>query len=324
MTGIRADILSSTAVRDDFLDAVVALDQAPSGITASQVNQFLQTNFPQLRMQGIEQELNYYDLFVLWHVVAMSIPTPPGSGRNAAHRGAIFLPWHRPFLILLEQWMQIVLGKPDFGLPYWDWAADGDLPQSQQWQTVLWTSDYIGEARNQVVSGRVGQVRVRLEQDMSGTLLSVPPRPLERDAGRDQDPGNRSLPSTADVRGAMQEPLYDISPYSANSQGGHRNRLEGWINGPQLHNLVHVWVGGDMGPGTSPNDPVFFLNHCNVDRIWEAWMAQRGLVYVPGSGQGPVGHRIDDAMFALFGQTRTPAQVLDPSQWYEYDSLAVA
>ena len=21
-----------------------------------------------------------------------------------------------------------------------------------------------------------------------------------------------------------------------------------------------------------PNDPVFYLNHCNVDRIWEGWM----------------------------------------------------
>ena len=35
-----------------------------------------------------------------------------------------------------------------------------------------------------------------------------------------------------------------------------------------MHNLVHRWVGGSMGPGTSPNDPVFFLHHCNVDRIW--------------------------------------------------------
>ena len=289
MAATRANILSSTVVRDDFLDAVVALDQAPSGITASQVSQFFQSNFPQIQMSGTEQDLSYYDLFVLWHVVAMSIGTPPGSGRNAAHRGPIFLPWHRTFMILLEQWMQVVLDKPDFGLPYWDWAADGDLPESQQWQSVLWTSNYIGEARNQVLSGRVGQVRVRLWQDIFGTIWSVQPRPLERNAGRDQDPDNRSLSATADVRRALQEPLYDLQPYSANSPGGHRNWLEGWINVPQLHNLVHVWVGGDMGPATSPNDPVFFLNHCNVDRIWEAWMSQRGRVYGPGPGEGPVG-----------------------------------
>ena len=47
---------------------------------------------------------------------------------------------------------------------------------------------------------------------------------------------------------------------------GFSNALEGWINGPQLHNRVHVWVGGSMLINTSPNDPVFFVNHCNVDR----------------------------------------------------------
>src|SRR5829696_1697483 len=43
-----------------------------------------------------------------------------------------------------------------------------------------------------------------------------------------------------------------------------------------MHNQVHVWIGGDMGPATSPNDPVFYLNHCNVDRIWEAWLVNQG------------------------------------------------
>lgn len=25
---------------------------------------------------------------------------------------------------------------------------------------------------------------------------------------------------------------------------------------------------GDMGPATSPNEPLFFLHHANVDRVW--------------------------------------------------------
>ena len=70
-------------------------------------------------------------------------------------------------------------------------------------------------------------------------------------------------------------------------------------------------------------DPVFFLNHCNVDRIWEAWMAQHGRAYAPQPGDGPAGHRLDNAMFTLFGETRNPADVLDPEQWYVYDSLTV-
>ena len=78
-----------------------------------------------------------------------------------------------------------------------------------------------------------------------------------------------------------------------------------------------------MGPGSSPNDPVFFLNHCNVDRIWEAWMASRGRIYEPGAGQGPSGHRINDLMVAVLGDPLRPENVLDPTPWYSYDSLSV-
>ena len=41
--------------------------------------------------------------------------------------------------------------------------------------------------------------------------------------------------------------------------------------GSQLHNRVHLWVGGNMAPMTSPNDPVFFLHHCFVDKAWADW-----------------------------------------------------
>ena len=78
-----------------------------------------------------------------------------------------------------------------------------------------------------------------------------------------------------------------------------------------------------MLPGTSPNDPVFFLNHCNVDRIWESWMIRHGRTYEPENDvpDAPIGHRIDDDMIALLGQSFTPRQVLDTSAWYSYDVL---
>ena len=44
-----------------------------------------------------------------------------------------------------------------------------------------------------------------------------------------------------------------------------------------------------MGPGTSPNDPVFFLHHCNVDRLWARWQyAHPNAPYLP-AGDGPAG-----------------------------------
>jgi tyrosinase len=44
----------------------------------------------------------------------------------------------------------------------------------------------------------------------------------------------------------------------------------------QIHNNVHRAVGGQDGGGTmagpnSPADPVFFLHHANIDRLWAQW-----------------------------------------------------
>ena len=318
--GIRENILSSTQARDKFLDGMVALDTQLTDVMASDAYSFLRDNGVPITMEGIDQRLSYYDLFVLWHVSAMRLPIP-GAG-NRAHGGPVFLPWHRMYLGVLESWTQIVLGDDDYGLPYWDWAADGELDRNDQWRTELWTAAYLGEARNQVTSGKIAQMSVRLVADDAGTVWSVDPRPIERNAGRHPIPSFRSLPLQADVSAALQEPVYDQAPWSANASGGHRNQLEGWINGPELHNRVHVWIGGDMSPGTSPNDPAFFLNHCNVDRIWESWMVNHGRSYAPANG-GPVGHRIDDGMFALLGESLTPGQVLDPGGAFAYDSLTV-
>lgn len=66
-----------------------------------------------------------------------------------------------------------------------------------------------------------------------------------------------------------------------------------------------------------------FVNHCNVDRIWESWLTSHGRIYEPGNDEpaAPAGHRIDDAMIALLDASLTPRQVLDPGTWYSYDVL---
>ena len=91
------------------------------------------------------------------------------------------------------------------------------------------------------------------------------------------------LPTQMDVYNAFSFDLYD-SPYWDVFSRGFRNALEGWPNGPQLHNRVHVWVGGSMELTTSPNDPVFFLNHCNVDRLWALWQDLRFNIGYPADG----------------------------------------
>jgi tyrosinase len=44
------------------------------------------------------------------------------------------------------------------------------------------------------------------------------------------------------------------------------------------HSDVHLAVGGLMGHIiTAAQDPIFFLHHCNIDRLWNAWLAQKQL-----------------------------------------------
>jgi tyrosinase len=38
-----------------------------------------------------------------------------------------------------------------------------------------------------------------------------------------------------------------------------------------IHGPVHNAVGGDMATAHSPSDPLFFLHHANIDRLWAKW-----------------------------------------------------
>jgi hypothetical protein len=43
------------------------------------------------------------------------------------------------------------------------------------------------------------------------------------------------------------------------------------------HGIVHVLLGGWMGSvPTAAQDPIFYLHHCNLDRLWNLWLAQGG------------------------------------------------
>lgn len=52
-----------------------------------------------------------------------------------------------------------------------------------------------------------------------------------------------------------------------------------------IHNSGHVWVGGSMGSiPTAPADPVFWMHHAEIDRIWAAWQTAH-----PGQNPNLVG-----------------------------------
>ncbi len=51
----------------------------------------------------------------------------------------------------------------------------------------------------------------------------------------------------------------------------------------QIHNNVHLAVGGTMGGASSPADPLFFLHHANVDRLWADWQQDHSRARPPNS-----------------------------------------
>jgi len=86
------------------------------------------------------------------------------------------------------------------------------------------------------------------------------------------------------------------------------------------HNPSHTAGGGSGGGWLSAvpqavRDPIFFLLHCNVDRLWAKWQWTFGrftqtdvLTYspqgsYPGSGSPPPGHYLLDTMWPWNGIT---------------------
>lgn len=74
-----------------------------------------------------------------------------------------------------------------------------------------------------------------------------------------------------------------------------------------VHGAVHVWVGGTMGfIATAPADPIFWMHHANIDRLWWEW--QQG-----HAGENP----------NLTG-TGASSPVMDPWSWTEPQTRDIA
>jgi tyrosinase len=255
------NFLSATE-KQQFTDAVIAL-KAKAGGSAG----------------------NLYDGFVKTH----DDNVPYG------HFGPAFFAWHREFLLQFEQALQSIMNDQSIALPYWNWSAD----QGPPWP---FTRDFLGGNGQQGSNWQVTDGPFAYSTGKWPLLVrsSTEPYPyLVRQFGSSQQP-RRSLPTGTDVQAALQATPYDKSPWDTTSQSGLRNRAEGYIPAdgqPHMHSLVHMWVGGSMTTMTSPNDPVFWLHHCYMDKLWTDWqmMHQDQAQYLPDGGAAR-GHNLTDPM----------------------------
>ena len=132
----------------------------------------------------------------------------------------------------------------------------------------------------------------------STNALYVSPRNASINAGASL------FPSVVDAGAALAELGFDsfFSPI-----------LEG-----TPHGAVHVSVGGWMGSvPTAAQDPIFWLHHCNIDRLWDVWIAS-------GSGRAdPTDAPWLTSSFSFYDETGATvsmagADVLDAARQLRY------
>jgi tyrosinase len=206
-----------------------------------------------------------------------------------AHQAPSFLPWHREYLRLLELDLQTVSGNPAIFIPYWDWTGS----------VSPFTADFLGAITN----GSVSSGNFSPSWGWSMYRSSISTSFLQRRLGQ-----NGTRPTTTTVNNVQSYTVYDQSPWNSSVSNSYRNRNE-----IELHNRVHNYVGGHMGTREAPNDPAFWLHHCNIDRLWWLWQNNRGLdTYQPRTGF--TSGVIDNSeTMRPFGAGRTPSAVRDIS-----------
>jgi tyrosinase len=242
-----------------------------------------------------------YDALVKTHFDRMNADS---GGVRVGHQSPSFLPWHRRFLLDFERRLQVV--DPTVTLPYWNWTVDQTPAAS------MWAADFMGG------DGRAGDRQVLTGPFAYGTgrwplNIRVDSRPyLVRTLGLESP----TLPTAAELATVLTRVPYDVAPWSESSTSGFRAGLEGFTS-PNLHNRVHLWVGGHMLQTVSPNDPVFFLHHAFIDKCWSDWCAGQPTAarYLPAGNTPDI---VDVGEVLPPWNDSTPASLLDHTRLYTY------
>ena len=243
------------------------------------------------------------------------------------HGSWYFLPWHRGYVLALERLIRtevVRLGGPDtWALPYWNYFArnENDLPPA--FATRDWPD---GTGDNPLF------VEQRWGPDKDGKRVYVPPEAVDLRALDEPDFTGRAQGGSPGFGGVE-------------TRFAHLHRPHGRME-TQPHDVVHVVVGGkDPHPygdedecpglmavvGTAGLDPIFFLHHTNIDRLWETWLhgaISRGNPTAPKWLNGP--ESAGDRAFVMplpDGKPwrYTPGEMIDLAQLgYQYDDLTPA
>lgn len=230
------------------------------------------------------------------------------------HQSWYFLPWHRGYLISIESILRdaiVKLGGPsDWSLPYWDYCSPSstarDLPPAFSATTMP-----------------DGSPNPLFVKQRYGAEVSPPSLPLPVD-----DVSLKNLNIIHYVGTSGGSPGFGGPKTAFHHGGGYSGGLESLP-----HNIVHVDVGQENadGPGLMADpdlaglDPIFYLHHANIDRLWVLWLSLGDGRANPSDQswlQGPVSRRFIMPMPNGQDWVYAPKDVLTPEQLgYRYDPL---
>jgi tyrosinase len=166
------------------------------------------------------------------------------------HHTPDFLTWHRAYLRAFELALQDAIGESGFGLPYWDWTADGTTTVP----TVCLEKTYRNDAGATILN------------PLFRANIVFPPNVDEWTTRQANSPQWWLTEAAAQARTAVTLPSYTDM----------QDQLESG------HDGLHGWVGGSMGSVTTAAfDPVFWFHHSNVDRLWAIWQDEHPNATLP-------------------------------------------
>ena len=221
----------------------------------------LRTGTPQLktRVDEIYGEPAAGSTHAAWKAAALA------SWASCTHSSPYFTTWHRWYLYYFERICREMCKDQSFVLPYWNYASNiGNslqlpAPFVDQNSRLIFDDRGLGFANPQ----GTGPQNVAMN---NGGYMPYPQI--------DYGPALAAkVMFPSDVNFAMPpSPDYD--------KLGFTGRVE-----CVPHDMVHDNVGGWMGNVPSAaGDPIFFVHHCQIDRLYASWEAQSGVSYNWGTG----------------------------------------
>ena len=195
-------------------------------------------------------------------------PPPAGVGWNQCqHQGWFFLPWHRIYLYYFERIVRAAVkaagGPSDFAIPYWNY----DKPFPGNTIPIGFRTPTLPDGTANPLSLQAPRRRATL---MSGGQLSS----LVTSPANALNQTNFTSPATGFGGGKVGPQHFgNFADTGALEQTPH-NDIHVQLVGA---NPVGQCQGGFMiDPNCAALDPIFWLHHGNIDRLWNVWLASGG------------------------------------------------